>query len=284
MLAGNAINDGDESGVFWIGLVLWRRSSAPGRPHRVERVPGAPVPALFWTAFAVPAVGAILALMGVGAMVAKASDCEMVAGFSGWAISTIGVVALLLGSALSALATWRARSLSRGGEALLGVGATLVLPGLTGLSVASSGGRGGIALLVTLLAFPAGWAALGVTPFAPMATRRRLPAGPSPSRASRSLLWATRTTDDPLPLVASELREDGPVPSPIVDDDEVSLASDRATRPHVPQCRSGSGVGCMSIAAACSDRTTKPPAPMSSRVAVRNGPRWFTRFGAPLAL
>ena len=166
VLAGNAINDGDESGVFWIGLVLLAAIiSTLVALIGLSAFQARRFPLLIWTAFAVPAVGAILALIGVVAMVATGdSDREIVAGFSGWAISTIGVVALLLGSGLFALATWRARSLSRGAAALLGVGAILVLPGLTGLS----GGIvpeavAGIALLVTLLAFPAGWAALGVS-------------------------------------------------------------------------------------------------------------------------
>lgn len=88
----------------------------------------------------------------------------IVGGLSGWELSLFGLFGLLLGSGLFALATWRTRSLSRRAAALLAFGAITVVPGLAGLS----GGLvpqeiAGLALLVTILAFPAGWTALGVS-------------------------------------------------------------------------------------------------------------------------
>jgi hypothetical protein len=166
VLAWNAVNNGGESGAYWIGLLLLAAvvttlvalvglSAFQARRY----------PVLVWAAFAIPALGGIVSLLGAVAIaLAGDSDREVVAGFSGWAISTIGVMALVLGSGLFALATWRTRSLSRAAAALLAIGAIVIVPGLAGLS----GGIvpreiAGLAVLATIIAFPAGWAALGVS-------------------------------------------------------------------------------------------------------------------------
>ncbi len=166
VLLGNAINDGAESGVPFVGLILvvatvTTLAALVGLSAFQARLH----PVLTWTAFAVPAIGAIVALLGFVAMiVAGDSDAKVIGGLSPWAVSTLGVITLLVGSALFALATWRSRSLSRGAAAVLGVGAILVLPALAG----ATGGItppvvGYFLLVVAILAFPAGWMALGVS-------------------------------------------------------------------------------------------------------------------------
>ena len=134
ILVANAINNGAESGAPFIGLVivvatattlaaLVGLSAFQSRRH----------PVLVWVAFAIPAIGAVVGLLGmVAAIVGGNSDAEVIGGLSAWAISTLGVMTLLVGSALFALATWRAQTLSRGAAALLGAGALLVLPALDG--------------------------------------------------------------------------------------------------------------------------------------------------------
>ncbi len=166
VLAANAINDGAESGTQVIGLALIAAtvltlvalvglSAFQSRSH----------PVLIWAAFAIPASGAILGLLGVVAMiVVGGTDTPIIGGLSAWAISTVGVLALIVGSALFAVATWLTRSLSRGASALLGVGALLVFPaigGLTGGLVPEA--LGALLLVATILTFPAGWMALGVS-------------------------------------------------------------------------------------------------------------------------
>ncbi len=165
-LAFNAFNNGAETGAWWIGIVLLAAvvttligliglSAFQARRY----------PMLIWTAFAVPAVGAVVSLFGAVAMAATGdSDREIIGGMDGWAISTLGVLALLVGSGLFALATWRARSLSRPAALVLLAGAVVVVPGLAGIS-------GGLVpeplvpvfLLMTILLFPAGWVALGIS-------------------------------------------------------------------------------------------------------------------------
>jgi hypothetical protein len=166
VLAGNAVNDGAETGAFWLGLVLLAAIiTTLVALIGLSAFQARRFPVLIWTAFAVPAVGAIVSFLGAIAIAtAGDSDREIVAGLSGWAISTIGVLGLLLGSGLFALATWRAHTLSRGAAALLGVGAIVVVPGLGGLSGSVVPEQIiGIVALVTILAFPAGWTALGVS-------------------------------------------------------------------------------------------------------------------------
>lgn len=166
LLAGNAINDGAESGATVLGLVavaativtliaLIGLSAFQSRRH----------PVLVWAAFAVPAAGAVIALLGVAAMIVTGdSDAAIVGDVGVWEVETFGLLTLLVGSALFALATWRARSLSRRAAALLGVGALLVVPALAGVD-------GGLVppavdmavLVVAVLAFPVGWMALGIS-------------------------------------------------------------------------------------------------------------------------
>ncbi len=122
-------------------------------------------PVLTWTAFAIPAIGAVLGLLGVVAMaVAGDSDSIFIGGLSAWTISTIGIGALVLGSGLFAVAAWLSGSLSRVGSGLLFVGALLVVPAIGGVT----GGLvppvlGYLVLVVAILAFPIGWISLGVS-------------------------------------------------------------------------------------------------------------------------
>ena len=123
-----------------------RRSSAcvivvatvhdPRRPGRPQRVPVAPPSRAGLGRVRHPGHRGRRRAAGDGAhaIVGGDSDAEVIGGLAAWAISTLGVLTLLVGSALFALATWRARSLSRGAAALLGVGALLVLPALMGVT------------------------------------------------------------------------------------------------------------------------------------------------------
>jgi len=169
-LVGNTINGSADSGssVFGAALVtsivvataatlvaLVGLSAFQSRRH----------PVLSWAAFAIPAIGAVLGLLGVVAMaVAEDTESGFIGGLSAWAISTIGVTALVLGSALFAVATWLSGNLSRVASALLFVGALLFVPAI-------GGAMGGVLppaleytiLVIAIVAFPAGWMTLGVS-------------------------------------------------------------------------------------------------------------------------
>jgi len=117
-------------------------------------------PAIVWAGFALPAVGAVASIVGI-VLMATAGDEPVLAGLSGWAIWSLGLFGLMIGSILFAIATWRTAALSRSAAALLGVGSTLCVA-VAGFSI-----TGGFAPLEGLfiglfaLTFSAGWIALG---------------------------------------------------------------------------------------------------------------------------
>ena len=166
VLAGSAINDGRDEFAFAIGLgvmvatvatliALIGLSAFQSRRH----------PALTWAAFAIPCAGAVVGLLGWVAIVMMGdSDAAIVAGLSAWAIASIGLAAMVLGSSLFALATWLTRSLSRRAAALLGIGALLVAPtaaGVTGGLLPAP--MADVLVVVSVAAFPLGWVALGLS-------------------------------------------------------------------------------------------------------------------------
>jgi hypothetical protein len=165
-LAGNAINNGGESFSPWLGYAIVGATAATlvalsglsafqARRH----------PVLTWAAFAIPGVGAVIGLLGYALIVVTGdSDAILIGGVSPWMLGSIGLLTMVLGSSLFAIATWRTRSLSRGASGLLAVGAGLVIVTLLGV------GSGGLSLpgalvpvIAAIVAFPAGWIALGMS-------------------------------------------------------------------------------------------------------------------------
>lgn len=165
-LAGNAINDGAETGAVWILLALLAAIVATlVALIGLSAFQARRSPVLVWAAFAIPAVSAVVSLFGALAMAASGdSDRAIIGGLSGWAISTLGVFGLVLGSGLFALATLRAQSLSRAAAALLGAGAIVVVLGLAGIfgGVVPSELEA-VVIIAMVLMFPAGWAGLGIS-------------------------------------------------------------------------------------------------------------------------
>ncbi len=165
-LAGNVINNSDETNSWWIGIVLVVATIATLIALvGLSAFQARHYPALTWAAVAIPAAGGVVALLGAVAITVNGdSDRVIIGDLSGWAIATLGLLAMLAGSGLFALATWRTRSLSRSAAGLLALGALIVVPGLSGLS-------GGLvpsalvplAILASVLLFPAGWVALGIS-------------------------------------------------------------------------------------------------------------------------
>jgi hypothetical protein len=165
-LGANAINDGDETNSWWIGVVLVVATIATLLALvGLSAFQARQYPALTWAAFAIPAAGGVIALLGVVAMALGGdTDRQIIGELSGWAIATLGLLTMLLGSGLFALATWRTRSLSRAAAGLLAVGALVVVPGLAGaISGLVPSALVPLAIIASVLLFPAGWVALGVS-------------------------------------------------------------------------------------------------------------------------
>jgi hypothetical protein len=126
-------------------------------------------PRLIWAAFALPALGMVMACVGIVGM-AVAGDGPLVAGFSPWDIWILGVLGTVLGSALFAIATYRTRVLSQRAAALLATGSILLVAVLVVAAsrvwTAGTGDAGVVTTVLTfvgVLAFTGGWVALGWT-------------------------------------------------------------------------------------------------------------------------
>jgi len=122
-------------------------------------------PRLIWAAFAIPAIGLTLSAIGIVAM-AGLGDRPFVAGISPWNLWILGVFATVFGSGLFGIATFRTAALSRPAAAMLAAGSATLL-GLMVFGFAApasvSAAAGPILILVGLIAFCAGWVALGWT-------------------------------------------------------------------------------------------------------------------------
>lgn len=166
VLVGNAINNGGDAFSPWLGyavvvatamtlIALIGLSAFQARRY----------PVLTWAAFAIPGLGAVLGLVGYAAIVVTGdSDALLVGGISPWMLASVGLITMVLGSVLFAIATWRTQTLSRTAAALLAVGGVLVVVALLGV------GSGGLSLpaaavpvIAAIIVFPGGWIALGIS-------------------------------------------------------------------------------------------------------------------------
>ena len=115
-------------------------------------------PRLVWAGFALPAIGAGLAIVGL-LLEGVAADREIVAGFTPWAIWFVGMLGLLIGSAAFATTTFLTAALSRSAAIALGVGS---IGTLIGVAVGSTNEDLKAVAVVVFVLFPLGWIALGL--------------------------------------------------------------------------------------------------------------------------
>ncbi len=142
------------AGTALLLLALIGLSSFQARRH----------PRLIWAAFAVPAIGLTMTGVGIVAMAAR-GDGPFLAGLSPWEIWILGIFATVVGSGLFAIATYRTGALPRRAAGLLGAGSAVLL-GVIVLMMGLVGVPEGLVpalSLVGLVAFSAGWVALGWT-------------------------------------------------------------------------------------------------------------------------
>jgi len=120
-------------------------------------------PALVWAAFAIPALGNLVSIVGLIGM-AVMPDRPFIGGMSPWAVWSIGLAAMVGGSVLFAAATWLTRALSRGASLLLGASALVVVVGI-GIVLGTPGvlpQESQVLLIPIMLAHIAGWIWLGI--------------------------------------------------------------------------------------------------------------------------
>jgi len=118
-------------------------------------------PRLAWAAFGIPAIGTLLTIAGVVGMAVR-GDGPFVGSVSGWELWATGLLTLLLGSILFAVATIRAGVFSRRSAiALAASAATVLLSALGSVTTDTTAGR--VYLVLLVLAFGGSWIALGVS-------------------------------------------------------------------------------------------------------------------------
>lgn len=118
-------------------------------------------PVLVWLAFAIPAVGALISIIGLIGMI-LVGDRRFLLDYSAWYVWLIGTLAMFGGSALFAIATWASKTLSRAGAALVGLSSLTILP-MLGVAGDLPEPVGTVLLLAGVAAFASGWAALGAS-------------------------------------------------------------------------------------------------------------------------
>lgn len=108
-------------------------------------------PVLMWIAFGFPAAGVFVLVV---ALIGSFRGDDVWAGF------LLGLAAIVIGSALFAIATWRTRALPRSGALILGIAAAVSVAGFVGASVI--GGWIGELFVLGLVACPVAWVVVGL--------------------------------------------------------------------------------------------------------------------------
>ena len=161
-IAGNVMRDDAAAPLFFgmmavgnLGLLLAviGLSAFQARTH----------PRLAWAAFIVPAIGSLMAIVGVYGMATGASDAPMLLGLSPWGLWALGLLGTLAGSIVFGIATLKADVLSRSAAITLSVSAAVVLVVGLGLTSGTPGLGPDLAAIASVLAFGVSWAWLGAS-------------------------------------------------------------------------------------------------------------------------
>jgi hypothetical protein len=127
-------------------------------------------PGLIWVAFLVPAVGVVISVAGLIAGLLQ-GDRDLIADWGAWEFFVLGIVAVLLGSALFGYATWRTRALTRPGAALLAASSVVAVVAMFGGIFVALPAE--IIIFGAMLGYGAGWVSLG---WSALANKAPLPA------------------------------------------------------------------------------------------------------------
>lgn len=151
---------GDVEGAPWVALVMVGTFGILVGITGLSAFQAHREPRLAWAAFGVPAVGAVISLVGLAGMALR-GDEPWVGTWSGWSIWAVGTLATLLGSMLFAMATIRAAVLSR--RAAFGL---LITSAYVIVLFSGTGGDGMLARIfsaICVITFGGSWIWLGVS-------------------------------------------------------------------------------------------------------------------------
>lgn len=150
---------GERGGAPWmfvamvgtVGLLLALVGLSAFQAHRQA--------ALTWAAFAIPAVGCVVSLVGMFGMATSPSDTAFIGSLGPWEIWILGMLAMLVGSFLFAVATIRAGVLSRRAAQSLAITAAAIILVAFGVS----NGPATILTAASMASFGGSWVALGLS-------------------------------------------------------------------------------------------------------------------------
>ena len=121
-------------------------------------------PVLAWAAFAMPAIGTALALIGSAGLAVQPAGGPFLATWAPWDIWIVGLLGTIAGSALFAFATIRAGVLSRrAAQALAGSAVVVTTIGLLSVGLTEAAPLAPIGAVLGLAAFAASWLWLGIS-------------------------------------------------------------------------------------------------------------------------
>jgi hypothetical protein len=160
-LAAASANDSDNDGI-WSLMLLTGTAALLVALVGLSAFQARENPRLVWAAFAIPAIGACISIVGLVAM-GVVGDRPFVGDLSPWWVWTIGLITMFVGSALFAVATIRSRVLSRAAALLLAVSSLVVIPVGFGVGGGMSPELGQVLMVGLLMAFAGGWTALGIS-------------------------------------------------------------------------------------------------------------------------
>jgi hypothetical protein len=151
-----------EGGRAWMALALAGNIGLVVALAGLSAFQGHRDPALAWIAFAIPAIGAVIAAIGIAGMLVLPEDGTVVADMSAWDVWIFGMFLNLVGSTFFAFATYQAQVLSARAAQALGISSGFALA----VAIGSIGVLpAGLAFLVpvAILAFALSWMWLGIS-------------------------------------------------------------------------------------------------------------------------
>ena len=154
---------GEPDGTPWmfvamvgtIGLLLALVGLSAFQAHRQ--------PALTWAAFAIPALGSVVSLLGMFGMATRPSDTSFIGSLGPWQVWILGMLAMLVGSILFAVASIRAGVLSSRAAQSLAITAAAIIVVAAGFSGAVDSGTVAILAAASMASFGGSWVALGLS-------------------------------------------------------------------------------------------------------------------------
>jgi hypothetical protein len=157
---GLAVSSSVPDGTSWLPVILVGTFALLLALTGLSAFQARREPRLAWAAFAIPALGAIASLVGLLGLM-WVGDAPFIASATPWEVFALGLIAMVIGSALFAIATIRAAVLSRAAAIGLAISAVaMVIVTIGGIGFDPTGSAR-IVFVIPVIGFAGSWVALG---------------------------------------------------------------------------------------------------------------------------